>query len=69
MMSMIAGEETNLEEREVTMTVREREKTDAEMIGMRGKKERCAKLRGLSVIDSIHLNPVHFIMMELSNTL
>lgn len=38
MMSMIAGEETNLEEREVTMTVREREKTDAEMIGMRGKK-------------------------------
>lgn len=37
MMSMIAGEGTNSDEREVTMTVQGREKTDAEMIGMTGK--------------------------------
>lgn len=38
MMSMIAGEGTNSEGREVTMTVQGREKTDAEMTGTTGKK-------------------------------
>ncbi len=38
MMSMIAGEGTNSGEREVTMIVQEREKTDAEMTGTTGKK-------------------------------
>lgn len=39
-MSTIAGEGTNSDGREATMTVQEREKTDAEMTGMTGKKER-----------------------------
>lgn len=36
MMSMTAGEGTNLEGREVTMIVHESGKTDAEMNGMKG---------------------------------
>lgn len=40
MMTMIAGEGTNSDGREVTMTVQERERTGAEMTGMTGKKER-----------------------------
>lgn len=35
-MSTIAGEGTNSDGREVTMTVQEREKRDAEMTGMTG---------------------------------
>lgn len=38
MMSMIVGEGTNSDGREVTMTVQGREKRDAEMTGMTGKK-------------------------------
>ena len=41
-MSTIAGEGTNSDGREVTMTAQEREKTDAEMTGTTGKKERCS---------------------------
>lgn len=36
MMTMIAGEGTNSDGREVTMTVQERERTGAEMTGMTG---------------------------------
>lgn len=43
MMSTIAGGGTNSDGREVTMTVQEREKTDAEMTGMTGKKDRCGE--------------------------
>lgn len=49
MMSTIAGEGTNSDGREATMTGQEREKTDAEMTGTTGKKEMWEKLRGLSV--------------------
>ena len=48
MMSMIAGEGTNSDGREVTMTAQEREKTDAEMTGMTGKKNRRGKAQRTS---------------------
>lgn len=44
MMSTTAGEGTNSDGREVTMTVQERGKTDAEMTGTTGKKERCGRV-------------------------
>lgn len=43
MMNTIAGEGTNSDVSEVIMIVQEREKTDAEMTGMTGKKEGCGK--------------------------
>lgn len=43
MMNTIAGEGTNSEGREVTMTVHESGKTDAEMNGMKGMEQRCKK--------------------------
>ena len=57
MMSMIEGEGTNSDGREVTMIGPEREKTDAEMTGMTGKKKRCVKAQRNIIHDSDSVQP------------
>lgn len=55
MMSTIAGEGTNSDGREVTMTVQEREKRDAEMTGMTGER---VVGKSSAVKNRIQFNPM-----------